>query len=164
MEISLSTRQAVYDCVYVALAEDQDCEMLTADDQLGASNLITPAKVQNAAKLVKTGQMVSLAHAVPQKVEADVFRFFQEIAEASDEERAAPAFREIIAEIGDAGPANSRSVLRHLKGPVSHDVPSAARRGVLTHGEQRVGDLGLSVDRGRRQAEHEQGENYFSHE
>src|SRR6266404_3346868 len=43
-----------------------------ANDQLGASNLITATKIQHAAKLVKTGQVVSLAHAVPQKVEADV--------------------------------------------------------------------------------------------
>jgi predicted nucleic acid-binding protein len=34
MEISLSTRQAVYDCIYVALAEAEGCEMVTADDQL----------------------------------------------------------------------------------------------------------------------------------
>src|SRR5262245_24836628 len=33
MEISLSTRQAVYDCIYLALAEDVGCEMVTADDQ-----------------------------------------------------------------------------------------------------------------------------------
>jgi kynurenine formamidase len=43
-----------------------------ANDQLGASNLITAAKIQSAARLVKTGQAVSLAHAVPQKPEADV--------------------------------------------------------------------------------------------
>ena len=42
------------------------------DDQLGASNLITAAKVQNAAKLVNAGIVVSLAHAVPQTVKADV--------------------------------------------------------------------------------------------
>jgi len=42
------------------------------DDVRGASNLITPAKIQSAARLVKTGQMVSLAHPVPQKAEADV--------------------------------------------------------------------------------------------
>jgi predicted nucleic acid-binding protein len=34
IEISLSTRQAVYDCIYVALAEDEGCEMVSADDQL----------------------------------------------------------------------------------------------------------------------------------
>ncbi len=34
MEISLATRQAVYDCVYVALAEGEGCEMVSADDQL----------------------------------------------------------------------------------------------------------------------------------
>jgi kynurenine formamidase len=41
-------------------------------DERGASNLITPAKIQSAARLVKSGIAVSLAHAVPQKVEADV--------------------------------------------------------------------------------------------
>lgn len=34
MEISLSTRQAVYDGIYVALAEREGCEMVSADDQL----------------------------------------------------------------------------------------------------------------------------------
>src|SRR5215475_1266662 len=43
-----------------------------ADDERGTSNLITPAKIVSVAKLVKTGEVVSLAHAVPQKQEADV--------------------------------------------------------------------------------------------
>ena len=43
-----------------------------AGDALGASNLITAAKIQNAARLVKSGITVSLAHPVPQKPEADV--------------------------------------------------------------------------------------------
>ena len=43
-----------------------------ADDQKGTSNLITPQKIVSAAKLVKEGIVVSLAHAEPQKVEADV--------------------------------------------------------------------------------------------
>ena len=34
------------------------------DDQRGTTNLITPAKVMNAAKLVKNGIAVSLAHAI----------------------------------------------------------------------------------------------------
>jgi predicted nucleic acid-binding protein len=34
MEIALSTRQAVYDCIYIALAEREACEMVSADDQL----------------------------------------------------------------------------------------------------------------------------------
>jgi predicted nucleic acid-binding protein len=34
MEIALSTRQAVYDSLYIALAESQGCEMASADDQL----------------------------------------------------------------------------------------------------------------------------------
>src|ERR1700687_611478 len=42
------------------------------NDERGTTNLITAAKVQNAAKLVKEGLVVSLAHPVPQKVEADV--------------------------------------------------------------------------------------------
>lgn len=32
MEIAVATRQAVYDCAYLALAEQEDCEMVTADD------------------------------------------------------------------------------------------------------------------------------------
>src|SRR6059036_2254796 len=43
-----------------------------ADDERGTSNLITPAKIVSVAKLVKTGQVVSLAHAVPQKAAAGV--------------------------------------------------------------------------------------------
>jgi kynurenine formamidase len=43
-----------------------------ADDQRGASNLIGVSKVQSAARLVKSGIVVSLAHALPQKAEADV--------------------------------------------------------------------------------------------
>ncbi len=34
MEIALATRHAVYDCVYVALAERERCELVTADGQL----------------------------------------------------------------------------------------------------------------------------------
>jgi kynurenine formamidase len=41
-------------------------------DQIGATNLITPAKVLSAAKLVRNGIVVSLAHPVPQKAAADV--------------------------------------------------------------------------------------------
>ena len=33
MEIALATRRAVYDCVYLALAEREGCELVTADDQ-----------------------------------------------------------------------------------------------------------------------------------
>jgi len=33
IEISLSARQAVYDCLYLAMAELEQCEFLTADDQ-----------------------------------------------------------------------------------------------------------------------------------
>ena len=43
-----------------------------ADDERGTTNLITPEKVMSAVKLVKTGQVVSLAHAVPQQAAADV--------------------------------------------------------------------------------------------
>src|SRR5262249_58269832 len=43
-----------------------------ADDQKGTRNLITPQKVLTAARLVKNGIVVSLAHAEPQKAEADV--------------------------------------------------------------------------------------------
>lgn len=42
------------------------------DDQRGTSNLITAAKIQDAAKLVKSGVIVSLAHPVPQAQAADV--------------------------------------------------------------------------------------------
>jgi kynurenine formamidase len=42
------------------------------NDQKGTTNLITPQKVLSAVKLVKNGIVLSLAHAEPQKVEADV--------------------------------------------------------------------------------------------
>ena len=32
MEVAVSTRQAVYDCLYLALAESEQCEMISADD------------------------------------------------------------------------------------------------------------------------------------
>ena len=32
MDLSISTRQAVYDCIYLALAEAEGCEMVSADD------------------------------------------------------------------------------------------------------------------------------------
>jgi len=34
LEISLPTRQSVYDCLYVSLAEREKCELVTADDKL----------------------------------------------------------------------------------------------------------------------------------
>jgi predicted nucleic acid-binding protein len=34
IEISLLTRLAVYDCIYVALAEAEKCDLVSADDQL----------------------------------------------------------------------------------------------------------------------------------
>jgi len=43
-----------------------------ADDQRGASNLITAEKSLTAARLVKRGIVISLAHAVPQEVDAEV--------------------------------------------------------------------------------------------
>ena len=33
MEIAISTKQAIYDCLYLALAEAAGCELVTADDQ-----------------------------------------------------------------------------------------------------------------------------------
>jgi kynurenine formamidase len=42
------------------------------DDQRGASNLITAEKSLGAAKLVKSGIVISLAHAVPQKPDSEV--------------------------------------------------------------------------------------------
>lgn len=33
MALAIATRRAVYDCVYLALAEGEGCELLTADDQ-----------------------------------------------------------------------------------------------------------------------------------
>jgi predicted nucleic acid-binding protein len=33
MEIAIPTKQAVYDCIYLALAEAEGCELVTADDQ-----------------------------------------------------------------------------------------------------------------------------------
>jgi kynurenine formamidase len=43
-----------------------------ADDERGASNLITAAKSLSATKLVKSGIVVSLAHAVPQSADVEV--------------------------------------------------------------------------------------------
>jgi predicted nucleic acid-binding protein len=37
MEIAISTKQAVYDCIYLALAEVEGCELVTADDQFARS-------------------------------------------------------------------------------------------------------------------------------
>ena len=34
MEIAIFTKQAVYDCLYLALAEAEGCELVTADDKL----------------------------------------------------------------------------------------------------------------------------------
>src|SRR5437016_3365096 len=42
------------------------------NDEKGTANLITPAKVQSASKLVRSGIVVSLAHPVPQQLAADV--------------------------------------------------------------------------------------------
>lgn len=33
MALSIGTRRAVYDCIYLALAEAEGCELVTADDQ-----------------------------------------------------------------------------------------------------------------------------------
>jgi len=33
MAVAIATRRAVYDCIYLALAEAEGCEMVTADDQ-----------------------------------------------------------------------------------------------------------------------------------
>ena len=33
MEIAISTKRAAYDCIYLALAEAERCELVTADDQ-----------------------------------------------------------------------------------------------------------------------------------
>src|ERR1700688_1592106 len=41
------------------------------DDQRGMTNLITPAKVLSAMKLVKAGLVISIAHPVPQQVDAE---------------------------------------------------------------------------------------------
>ena len=41
------------------------------DDQRGTSNLITASKVLSAVKLVRSGIVVSLAHPVPQHVDAE---------------------------------------------------------------------------------------------
>ena len=37
MEVAISTKQAVYDCIYLALAEAERCELVTADDQFARS-------------------------------------------------------------------------------------------------------------------------------
>ena len=33
MAVAIATRRAVYDCIYLALAEAEGCELVTADDQ-----------------------------------------------------------------------------------------------------------------------------------
>ena len=43
-----------------------------ANDEKGTSNLITPSKIASAAKLVKSGIVVSLARPVPQAVDPEV--------------------------------------------------------------------------------------------
>jgi predicted nucleic acid-binding protein len=37
MELAIATKQAVYDCIYVALAEAEACELVTSDDKLARS-------------------------------------------------------------------------------------------------------------------------------
>jgi predicted nucleic acid-binding protein len=37
MEIAIPAKEAVYDCLYVALAEAEGCELITADDRLARS-------------------------------------------------------------------------------------------------------------------------------
>ncbi len=37
MEIAIAAKQAVYDCLYIALAEAEGCELVTADDNLARS-------------------------------------------------------------------------------------------------------------------------------
>src|SRR5262249_21380709 len=37
MEIAIATKQAVYDCIYLALAEAEGCEFVTADVQFARS-------------------------------------------------------------------------------------------------------------------------------
>jgi predicted nucleic acid-binding protein len=37
MEISIAMKQAVYDCIYLALAEAEGCDLVTADDQFARS-------------------------------------------------------------------------------------------------------------------------------
>ena len=56
------------------------------DDQKGTANLITPQKVMDAARLVRSGDVVSLAGAVPQAEAADVGpnQVFRRTTNASD--------------------------------------------------------------------------------
>jgi predicted nucleic acid-binding protein len=37
MGMAMTTRRAVYDCIYLALAEAEGCDLLTADDQFARS-------------------------------------------------------------------------------------------------------------------------------
>jgi len=70
-----------------------------ANDERGTTNLITPAKVLSATKLVKTGQVVSLAHAVPQV--------------ADDEVPAAGVFHRTTNAISDTNTTDSYQVSYH---------------------------------------------------
>lgn len=41
MALAIATRRAVYDCIYLALAEFEGCELVTADDQFARGLQIT---------------------------------------------------------------------------------------------------------------------------
>jgi predicted nucleic acid-binding protein len=56
MEIALSTKQAVYDCLYVALTEAEGCELVTADHKLvrGPSPLLPVYRLSGGVALKRS--------------------------------------------------------------------------------------------------------------
>ena len=68
-----STAQAVTPADYIRWrSEFKNWGRWGTNDERGTTNLITPEKIVSVAKLVKTGQVISLAHPVPQQAAADV--------------------------------------------------------------------------------------------
>jgi predicted nucleic acid-binding protein len=51
IDICLQTKQAVYDCLYVALAERESCDLVTADDKLVKNLQATFPFIKNLSSL-----------------------------------------------------------------------------------------------------------------
>jgi len=72
-----------------------------ADDELGASNLITPAKRKQAAALVKEGTSVSLSHNVNQEHAAD----------------AGSKLERVVLNVSESGASDGISTAARITGP-----------------------------------------------
>src|SRR5262249_39126519 len=57
LALAIATRRAVYDCVYLALAEAEGCELVTADDQFarGAAGILSVHHFPGRAALTAAG-------------------------------------------------------------------------------------------------------------